>query len=227
LYFPKHANLSERRILRDKPMESKNSTGSASNMNTCSHSEKVSALRGMGVGTMAASFFGAAWIAWGLSAARLFHLPEIVTYEFMFVSLMLCSAFLLVKSSLLHRTEPSLSVPVRRTTTPRALVLIVVLEGIGIGIASFIGHAMDRPDLVAVSISIIVGVHFLPFARIFNVPNFYVLGITITSWSVLCWLLFRSGELTAAVGIGTGVILWINSAAGILYARKFLRLIAA
>jgi hypothetical protein len=208
-------------------MYSKKSTGSANSLNPCSQADRISALKGMGVGVMVASFFGAAWIAWGLSAGRLFHLPEIVTYEFMFVSLMLCSAFLLVKGRLLHRKDASRSAPARRTTTSKLLVLIVILEVIGIGIASFIGHAFGRPDLVAVWVSIIVGVHFLPFARIFHVPNFYVLGTAITSWSVLCWLLFRSNELTAAVGIGTGGILWITSAVGILYARKFVRLMVA
>jgi hypothetical protein len=66
----------------------------------------------------------------------------------------------------------------------------------------------------------VVGLHYLPIAKIFRAPVLGVLGTLITLWCLLCWGLFRSDSLVISVALGTGILLWLASAAALLRARE-------
>jgi len=87
-------------------------------------------------------------------------------------------------------------------------VILVLIEFLAIVLASTLAYRIDRTDLATDWCGIIVGVHFLPLAKIFRAPHLNILGILMTLWCVLCWVLFRSNALVISTSLGTGILLW-------------------
>lgn len=93
----------------------------------------------------------------------------------------------------------------------KAFRLVTVLEVAGCILVVVLANVFRRPDWVAAGISLVVGLHFLPLGRIFGVASYYWVGALIVVWDILSITALRSWNLTAAVGIGTGLILWATA----------------
>ncbi|MGB8478144.1 MAG: hypothetical protein WCE63_04790 [Acidobacteriaceae bacterium] len=61
------------------------------------------------------------------------------------------------------------------------------------------------------AIIFIVGVHFLPLARLFQIRTYYYTGAAMVAWAILDPFLFIAGKNDWIAGVGTGVILWITA----------------
>ncbi len=61
------------------------------------------------------------------------------------------------------------------------------------------------------AIIFIVGIHFLPLARLFHMPVYYVTGPVMAAWAIVYPILFTPGKGDWIGGLGTGAILWITS----------------
>ncbi len=94
---------------------------------------------------------------------------------------------------------------------------VFALEGIFIGVASVICNALNRFDLFFPIMALIVGVHFLPLAALFQVRAYYLVGTLLCLLSIIT--LFAVPErvqlggqqLTAqwvVLGFGAAFILW-------------------
>ncbi len=91
---------------------------------------------------------------------------------------------------------------------------------LGIVLAFIVSKRIQRPDLGADWALLVVGVHYLPLARIFRAPILAVLGVLITVWCVFCWVQFRADNLVIGVTLGTGILLWLASATAMVRARR-------
>lgn len=100
---------------------------------------------------------------------------------------------------------------------------IAALEAAGCALAVILALAWHRPELVAAGISLVVGLHFLPLARWFRVPLYYVVGTAIIVCDILAWVLLRSSAITVSVGFTTGLILWTVAVYGLLRSRRLVR----
>jgi len=58
-----------------------------------------------------------------------------------------------------------------------------------------LANRLHRADLAPDWCAMIVGLHFLPLAKIFRAPNLSVLGSLMMLWCALCWALFRSNTI--------------------------------
>ena len=74
-----------------------------------------------------------------------------------------------------------------------------------------LANVFRRPDWIAVGISLVVGLHFLPLGRIVGVARYYRVSSLIVLWDILTITAFKSWNLTASAAISTGLILWFNS----------------
>ncbi|HEY8602096.1 MAG TPA: hypothetical protein VIL85_26965, partial [Thermomicrobiales bacterium] len=102
-------------------------------------------------------------------------------------------------------------------TTGRWFVIVFAAEGIAIGLASYLCNVNNRFDLFFPIMSIIVGLHFLPLARLFDVSFYYAVGAFLCHQGIVA-ILFVPGTTTLAgremlgrsllVGFGAAVILW-------------------
>lgn len=66
-------------------------------------------------------------------------------------------------------------------------------------------------DLLAAGVSLVVGLHFLPLARLFRFPVYYASGIAIILCDLLSWALLRFQGITFKVGVATGTVLWVTA----------------
>ena len=105
----------------------------------------------------------------------------------------------------------------------RQFKLITIFEGSSCGIVLVLTNHFHRPELLASGIALVVGLHFLPLARILRFPVYYWVGAGIVVCAVLSALLFRGDAATATAGIGTGLILWATGLYSLTLSRQLTR----
>jgi len=131
-------------------------------------------VRGRALGVTVLSFFALAWVGWGTGG----HLPTIPQVIVAALAALLSVALTTYAWRLPRRMRPD---PQRADNTSdsggspsRSFGLIVAAEWIGLfviaGILGATGHAAAIPAVVCAG----VGVHFIPLARLFHVPAYYV-----------------------------------------------------
>ena len=98
--------------------------------------------------------------------------------------------------------------------------VITGMEAGGCALAVALALVWHRPELVALGISLVVGLHFLPLARLFRVRIYYLVGRAIVLCDLLGWVFLRSTAITASVGVTTGLILWIVAIYALLQSRR-------
>jgi uncharacterized membrane protein len=89
--------------------------------------------------------------------------------------------------------------------------VVLIAEALLIALAIVVLGRTGHPDLITVSIALIVGLHFVPLAAIFRVPLYYTTGIVMTTWTVICLVFLQSLSRTISVAMGCGLILWLTS----------------
>jgi hypothetical protein len=117
---------------------------------------------------------------------------------------------------------PSVLIPALALSRPRAdgedwkqaqrpFYIVVALEGIAIFALVNLAANLHRPDLIMPAIALVVGLHFLPLARIFRFPAYALTGLA------LCALAIGSAFIVGAeraivLGLGAAVTLWLTTA---------------
>jgi hypothetical protein len=161
--------------------------------------------------------FGWGWLLWGLFAARAFAPLRGIALLIVEILLLARAVHFIAKGRSLRRRYPPLPESVKRNA--RKWFLTVAAEVAAIVVVVNLANWVQRPDLLISWIAMVVGVHFLPLAKIFRAPALGVIGILMTTWCLLCWALFRSNALVSSAALGTGILLWAASAAALLGAR--------
>jgi hypothetical protein len=87
-------------------------------------------------------------------------------------------------------------------------LLLTLFEFLAIALVSILANRLHRADLATDWCAMVVGLHFLPLAKIFRAPHFFIIGVLMTLWCALCWVLFRSNALVISVSLETGILLW-------------------
>jgi len=172
------------------------------------------------------AMFGSGWLGWGLGVVHAFTLPVVILFDIVIILLLGYSIYFVWEGRFLRQKHSSSSSSVTQSTN-RKFIVVLVPEFTAIVIVAAIAHALHRPDLGTVSIAIVVGLHFLPLAKIFRVPVYYAHGTAMTLWCTLCLILFSSNALVASTTIGTGVLLCATSAFVLFRAREIVRSLAA
>lgn len=165
---------------------------------------------GRGISAVITTAFGFLWLGWGLSVLP--GLPAAIWVAYFIVA----AALMTFGVTTVRRARKMAGVDrgwrsdfwqKRR----KAFRLVTVLEVAGCIIVVVLANVFRRPDWVAAGISLVVGLHFLPLGRIFGVASYYWVGALIVVWDIVSLTALRSWNLTAAVGIGTGLILWATA----------------
>jgi len=136
---------------------------------------------GTGRGALITAMFGAGWLGWGLGNAKAFNGFVGPTFGFSALFLFACSKYLIRKGRLLRKQCPA----VRTSTPPPALkwfLLVAMTEVIAIALVAMLANRLHRADLATDWCAMIVGLHFLPLAKILRAPQFSFLGILMILW---------------------------------------------
>jgi hypothetical protein len=100
------------------------------------------------------------------------------------------------------------------------VLLVTVVEVLAIALVAILARRLHRADLATDWCAMIVGLHFLPLAKIVRAPQFVVLGILMMLWCVLSWSFFQSNAIAISASIGTGILLWGNCIISLLKVRR-------
>jgi hypothetical protein len=180
---------------------------------------QAEAVIGAGRGALIVAMFGAGWLGWGLGQARAFTGFVGPAFGFIELFLLACSIYVIRKGRLLRKQYPSMLSSTRHAIR-KSFLLVVFTEVVGLLLVWLLANRLHRPDLATDWCAMIVGLHFLPLAKIFRAPHLGVIGILMTLWCVVCWSLFRSNALLISVTVGTGILLWAASVSALFRARK-------
>lgn len=187
---------------------------------------QAQAVVGSSRGALVEAMFGAGWLGWGLGEAKAFNGFTAPTFGFTALILFVSSIYVLRTGRLLRKKYPAALTSAQRATRKRFL-LIVLIEFLAIALVSILANRLHRGDLATDWCALIVGLHFLPLARIFRAPHLGIVGILMTLWCILCWVLFRSNALIISVSLGTGILLWGSCVFTLLRARRIVRSLTA
>jgi hypothetical protein len=154
------------------------------------------------VGTFIVSGFAGVWAWYGASAldgppwlAPIAVLPSILI-------------------ALLAVVRPRIA-PQAASSTQRPFLIVVALEGIAIFVLVNLATNLGRPDLVMPAIGLVVGLHFLPLAKIFRFPAYRLTGLALSALAIGSALI-AGAERAVLLGLGAAAILWLTLLFGAL-----------
>jgi hypothetical protein len=191
-------------------------------MDYSDHSLQAEALTGAGRGAVIGAMAGAGWLGWGLGNAKAYNGLVAPAFGFTALFLFACSIYFLREGRRLRKQYPMTGVSTRQTTLKWFLV-VVLIEAVVIALAVILADRLHRADLATDWLAMIVGLHFLPLAKIFRAPSLSVLGILMTLWCVLCWALFQPSTIGIAASLGTGILFWGSCVYSLFRARRIAR----
>ncbi len=91
----------------------------------------------------------------------------------------------------------------------RPFLVVFGAEILGVIVVANLAAYLGRLDLVLPGISLIVGAHFLPLARLFGRPRYVPVGLLIMALAIAS-LLLREPSRDALVALGTATLLWAS-----------------
>lgn len=95
--------------------------------------------------------------------------------------------------------------------------MVFIAEGLLIGIAITICNLINHTDLIPGVIAIIVGIHFLPLASLFQIKVYYATGVLLCLLALITWLIVPDTVMVgehqilaplSLLGFGCALILW-------------------
>jgi Family of unknown function (DUF7010) len=176
-------------------------------------------------GALFVAMFAGVWFYWGLLLVNALTMPRGVAIGVVEILLLGAAAHLIRKGRALRKQFPPSSETTRGSAS-KWFWIVVIAEVALILIAVNIAANLHHPELIPALIAIVVGLHFLPLAKVFHAPSMAYIGSAIVLWCVVCWILFRGNALGAAAALGTGALLWIACISGLRRARKAARSLA-
>lgn len=163
---------------------------------------------GRAIGAMFFYGFGGAWLA--LWAANSFEPPW-----FALAAIVLATGMLLGFAWRVYRRHHPRGTALPDTPAERQRARrfqwINAAQWIAIFVVANLLSRSGHGRYVLASIVAIVGLHFLPLARLFAYPPHLLTGVAMVGWAVVCSLLPGLGPDSAAMALGAGVVLWASA----------------
>lgn len=175
---------------------------------------------GAAIGTIFLSLFGLAWILLALDALGQLHAYFVVLLS-CFVAVLLASSI-----SVLRRTH---SLVREQKKSPHGkhvnhmFGLVNVIQWTTIFLAVNLLEHFHLGHWIVPTIILIVGIHFLPLAYLFQARLHYVTGCALVLWGIVAPLLVPSGNMEPIAALGAGIILWLTAVKQTLVALRLSR----
>ncbi len=97
--------------------------------------------------------------------------------------------------------------------------IIFGIEGGMIGVIAPLLARTGHSEWILMAIALIVGVHFLPLAYVFEVPQYYLLGGLCVVGSLGCFLIPPMEPRNLCVGFVMAFALWLTSLLLVIYTK--------
>ena len=163
-------------------------------------------VRGTAIGAIVAAVFGSGWLFWSLVATHNIAAQSAIGVEL--GALMLVAVA--VHVARLAKRWPRVAGDPKMG---RRFAWINAIQWAAI-VAVVLGFSRLHIDAYGASaVTAIVGMHYLPLARLFHFPLHYVTGAVLVGWGAVSALLFSRDVVQGVAALGTGAILWVSAAA--------------
>jgi uncharacterized membrane protein len=163
---------------------------------------------GRGIAAIILTSGGFVWFGWGFSALPAPSQGVLVSYLSVAAVLMAFAVRAMRRSRKMMKVE-GVSRSDFWKKRRKAFSVVVVLEVVGCVVVLALVGVFRRPDWAAARVSFIVGLHFLPLARIFESAAYYWVGGLMVAWDIVTVTALKSRNPTASAAIASGVILWV------------------
>ena len=179
----------------------------------------VEALRGRATGVLFLSGFGALWFLLGLAASQGLSLPTACALAAGLAALVAGAVLLRRRSAAL---PPSTLDPEEQRRAGRTFGRVNAVQWAAIVLIAVVLGRLHLDAYTPAAVTVVVGLHFFPLARLFRSPQHHVTGAALVLWGALCLLLVPRDVLQSTTAFGTGAVLW--TAAAVTLARSFRQL---
>jgi hypothetical protein len=178
---------------------------------TASPNEIPGAITGAAFGVMMMTLFGAAWLAWGFQSMRA-DSPWLVAAVTLGIIALLVPCFGMFQiGRRAGKQAAPLSASQKRVQNQmgRTFGIIFGAEGLLIFLAVNVLINFHLEPYIMTVVAAIVGLHFLPLARLYRVPLYYWVGGVMLA-DALVSVALPSPTREIAVGLSMGAILWLT-----------------
>lgn len=138
-------------------------------------------------------------------------------------SLMMYAASIVISGlmvALAWRRGGRSAAPEERKRRGRIVGIASAVEGVAIFAAVTVLVNLGRRDLIAPAVAIIVGVHFLPLARWFPAPIYYLTAALLVAVGMAGAGVQDLPARVLTVGIGAAAVLWLSCGVVLLHAHQ-------
>lgn len=178
---------------------------------TASSNEIPRVITGAAFGVMMMTLFGTAWLAWGLQcvgADSPWLIPALVLPA---IALLIPCFGMFQLGRRAGKQAAPLTASQKRAQSRmgRTFGIVFGAEGLLIFLAVSALTHFHLEAYIMTAVAAIVGLHFLPLARLFRVPLYYWVGGVMLANALLS-LALASPTREIAVGLSMGAILWLT-----------------
>lgn len=162
-------------------------------------------LRGRAIGSLFFTGFGALWLV-----IALYALERLSVIAGVFLALVI--ALLLLNASRLFGEARRWPRVPDDPAMGRAFGRINAIQWIAVFVVAFTFAKLHLDAYIMSAITLIVGLHMFPLARLFHYSMHNKTGAVLVAWSVLSTFIVPKDHLQGIAALGTGMILWIAAA---------------
>ncbi len=167
--------------------------------------------RGAAIGALVLSWFGAFW-----AFASIVHWPAAPPWAYAaaglpVVALTLFSASRIVGSATLPPANDEAEAAREGKRMGRNFGIVCGIEFALIGAAAAALGSTGHPLLIPVAIALIVGLHFLPLARVFGLRVYTFTGVLCVACSLASLLVTDETARLLALGLAMAAVLWVSA----------------
>jgi hypothetical protein len=158
--------------------------------------------------------FGIVWFLLGLFRRR--PSPAWLRLFLLFVGIALGAAIVALATRASHIPPSTAHVTPQQATTirdsGRRFYLIFAIELAAIFLLVIVLNSIHRPQFILSGIALIVGLHFLPLASLFNTPLYYGTGLLGCTIGLVGFFIADVDRRQKVVGLSFGTVLWLTAA---------------
>ncbi|WP_185147817.1 DUF7010 family protein [Peribacillus simplex] len=187
------------------------------------------AFRGSGIGVIFMAFFGTLWAGIGVMGLQGWGFPYVELAAIITGIIMVIGGISLIQASQKMPNQVSEKGARHLKRIGFWFNMVFIAEGVLIGAAIAICNAINQTDLIPGVIAIIVGIHFLPLASLFQIKLYYVTGSLLCLLALITLLviprtvMFGEQHIIAQLsllGFGCALILWTTGIMLWLYVKN-------
>jgi hypothetical protein len=174
------------------------------------------AARGRGVGVLVGAVIGAAWAAYGASLLPAWT-AFVLAIAAAFTAPLAAAGVAMIGRARAMPADPAGAAANRRAW--RWFWLNLAAEIVLLNLAALALNATGRPAYLIPAISVVVGLHFLPMARFFDVPSYLWTGLAMIAVAAVAAMAIATlfadpSRVVAMEALANAAILWATAAWG-------------